>query len=130
MATRKYEQKYTDFCDNLYGALQGAYDEGYEAGRESNRHRGKNLVLPFNDPNFAVVLTCAVRNALDMPATAVTVCQFVTVLLPHLDYKTLWTMERDIKNSAAKIAQCNRDTAETWNDFHRDVVVAKSRKQK
>lgn len=127
---RKYEQKYTDMCDGLYGALQGAYDEGYEAGRESNRHRGKNLVLPFNDPDFAVVLTCAVRNALDTPAVALTVLQFVSVLLSHLDYKTLWTMEMDIKNNAAKIAECSRGTAEAWNDFHRDVVVIKSRKQK
>lgn len=128
MALRKYEEKFNDIQDLVYGALQTAYDEGYQAGRESNRHRGKNLVVSFDDEYLATVLTCAVRAALDAPETAVNVCGFITPLIKYLDFKTLWTIEQDIKNSAVKIAAGDMVTAEIWNTFHRDIVVAKSRK--
>ena len=130
MAARKYEQKYTDMCDGLYGALQGAYDEGYAAGKEQNRHRGKNLVIAFEDENFGFILCAAVRSALITPETALDVTEFVKPLLPYLAYKTLWTMEQDIKNHAARIKATDAIITNLWNIFHRDVVVAKSRKQK
>lgn len=128
MALRKYEEKFNDIQDLVYGALQTAYDEGYQSGRESNRHRGKNLVVSFDDENLGAVLTCAVRAALDAPENTVNVCGFVAPLVKYLDYKTLWTMEQDIKNNAAKITNGDPETAEIWNTFHRDVVVTKSRK--
>lgn len=52
------------------------------------------------DDDFGLVLNCAVRYALGRQTyVPISVCSFITPLIPKLSDKTLWCMEKDISEA-------------------------------
>lgn len=52
------------------------------------------------DEDFGLVLNCAVRYALGRQTyVPISVCDFITPLIPKLSNKTLWCMEKDVANA-------------------------------
>lgn len=84
--------------------------------------KNKPMIEPGDD-FFGAVLNCAVRYCLGRQTYMPSLVQdFIRPLLPHLSVKTLFVMERDIRESG-----CYGDPAidePGWKMFLRDVQKA------
>lgn len=77
------------------------------------------------DDNFGTILNCAVRYTLGrqsyMPKLVI---DYITPMLPYLSQKTLWCLERDIKEYLACDKHIPYDIENDWQMFHHKVVSA------
>lgn len=60
--------------------------------------KGKKPVINLQDDNFGAVLNWAVRYCLGRMSYAPSMTvEFITPLLPYLNYRTLWCFDKDIE---------------------------------
>lgn len=65
---------------------------------------GKNetqaLLVSPDDDTFGTILNCAVRYAIGRQTyIPMLIIEFITPLIPHLNYRTLWCLDQDISEA-------------------------------
>lgn len=100
-----------------YDATELAYKKGYSDGVSKV---SKKPSINLHDDFFGTVLNCAIRYCIGRRTYMPSLVQdFIRPLLPHLSDKTLWCMERDIRE-AKNYGDPNIDEPD-WKRFLADV---------
>lgn len=127
---RAYHKRRAALKDDLDILCNEAYKEGYRAGHDAAKPSmvsGKKLVIPFADPDFEFILSCALQQGIQDGRLAERVIAFVQPMLPYLTYKTLWAMKQDVRGSLG--SQTTKELTALWRDFLIHVNTYLNRKE-